>query len=140
MGADLELIKHVADCIAHAEGYGVLDAVPTDAKNPGDLMLGVRFDIKATHKGKSYFGSIGGITIYPKADRNASVGDHEDGFAALWREVYSIFENKSIFYHANMTVQEIADLWTKTEPEAWAKNVADGLGISTAARLNSLLV
>jgi hypothetical protein len=136
----LEEIKYICDQIARAEGYGEKDAIPTDARNPGDLMLGNRFDCVAMHKGIEYVGRINGVTIYPKADRNTYLLDPGDGYAALWREIASIFNGRSIFYHVGMTIQEIADLWTKTEPEAWAKNVADGCGVSTDTKLSDIKI
>jgi hypothetical protein len=138
--ADLLLCQFIADKIAKAEGYGEKDATPTDARNPGDLMLGKRFDTTITHKGVVYTGTIGGITIFPKADRNTTIGDKEDGWASLWREVGDILDGKSIFYHSAMTIQQIADIWTRTDPDAWAKNVADGLSVSLDTKLSAVQI
>lgn len=126
----LEEIKIICDQIARAEGYGEVDAIPTDARNPGDLFLGNRFDCTVMHKGREYVGRINGVTIYPKADRNTYLLDPQDGYAALWREVATIFRGKSLFYNPSMTIEQIAAIWTKTEVDAWAKNVADGLSIT----------
>jgi len=138
--ADLMLVQLIADKIAKAEGYGEKDATPTDARNPGDLMLGKRFSISVTHKGVVYTGTIGGITIFPKADRSTTIGDKEDGWAALWREISNILDGKSIFYHPAMTIQQIADSWTRTDPDAWAKNVADGLNVSLDTKIGEVQI
>ncbi len=99
----------LALAIAFAEGFGVRDAIPTRAHNPGDLVLG--------DKGHGVLGSEA-ITVFE---------DDATGWAALEHQLTLIRERRSHVYVPSMTIGEMAAHWTRTQPEAWALNVCDGL-------------
>lgn len=123
------LIVRLAQAISHAEGYGVNNAIPTRAHNPGDLCLGDRFKL----------GTLGhGITVFPKADPNCEIDDPNDGWASLYREVRSILQGKSYVYDADWTIQQIADKWTANDSEPWAKIVASRFDVPVSTPLNIL--
>lgn len=103
--------KHsdLALAIAHAEGFGIKDAIPTKAHNPGDLVLG--------DKGHGTLGSEK-ITVFE---------NDQTGWAALEHQIDLIRMGKSHVYRSSMTIEEMAKHWTATEQTAWALNVVDGL-------------
>jgi hypothetical protein len=122
-------IGRIAVAIAVAEGFGIPDAIPTRANNPGDLCLGDRFNL----------GTLGAdITIFPKADSSADIEDPEDGWASLYREVRAILDGTSEVYEPNWTIEQIAEKWTATEPQDWASNVAESLGVLVTTQINQV--
>ena len=135
--APLERVLRIARAIATAEGFfdPNPDAIPRLANNPGDLMLGNRFGVQVTHRGAIYIGTINGVTIYPKADWNADIEDHEDGCAALYREIRAILCNQSYVYAPAMTIAQVGDKWTDTDPDDWAKTVSAKLGIAPDTKM-----
>jgi hypothetical protein len=113
------LINRIADAIAFAEGYFESDSRPRRNNNPGDLERDI------TGKG---IGRDGPYVVY------ASI---EDGLAALEHQVRLMFEGSHI-YKPSMTIAEVATHYTATEPEAWAGNVADRLGVGVGTRLDEI--
>lgn len=112
----------LAKAIAHAEGFGMPNAIPTLAHNPGDLVLG--------DKGHGTLGSEG-ITVFQ---------DNATGWAALEHQLSMIRLGQSHVYVNSMTIQQMADKWTATQPQAWAHNVADYLAAhGRAATVTTLL-
>ena len=99
----------LAAAIAHAEGFGVVGAIPTQAHNPGDLVLG--------DKGHGTLGAEA-ITVFQ---------DDATGWAALDHQLEMIRTHRSHVYTVGMTIREMAAHWTRTQPDAWAQNVADDL-------------
>ena len=99
----------LALAIAHAEGWGNPDAIPTKAHNPGDLVLG--------DKGHGTLGAEG-ITVFD---------DDATGWAALEHQLLLIKSGKSHVYTVSDTIQQMASKWTNTEVEHWAQNVCDAL-------------
>lgn len=132
------LYRWIGSKIKVAEGYGLPDAIPTDAHNPGDLCLGNRFWAKAIHKGLTFQGSINGVTIFPKADPDCDIEDPKDGFAALYREIRLILSGNSTEYRPDWTILQVGTKWTTTDPEDWAKTVAEGLGVDISTPFNEL--
>ncbi len=112
----------LARAIAEAEGFGVFNAIPTLANNPGDLELG---DVG--------FGVYQGRTIVFKSESNPKPSgvtifpDAVSGWAALEHELTLILSGKSTVYKPTMTIAEMAKRWTQTEQSQWALNVCDGL-------------
>lgn len=117
-----EKIKTFARAIEIAEGFGIAHAIPTQAHNPGDLVLG--------DKG---FGTLGAeqITIFQ---------DDATGRNALYHQLNLIVNGMSHVYTLEMTISEMANKWTSTQQDAWALNVANNLGVSVDTPLSSLLV
>jgi hypothetical protein len=138
MDPNLSLYRWIASKIEVAEGYGKPDAIPTCANNPGDLELGNRFESKAVHGGVIYFGSIRGVTIFPKCDADPDIEDSRDGRAALWREVRLILTGKSTVYKPDWTILQIGTKWTRTDPDDWARIVSEGLGVLPSTPLNEI--
>lgn len=114
------VVQAVARAIATAEGFFVAGALPQRANNPGNLMLG---DIG--------FGMINGKTIYASA---------ADGWNALYHQVRLMFTGASRYYHPELTLREIAEIYTGGDnPISWATNVARSLGVSIETKLKDLL-
>lgn len=99
----------LAHAIATAEGFGVKNTIPTKAHNPGDLVLG--------DKGHGTLGAEG-ITVFQ---------DDGTGWAALEHQLDLIRRGRSHVYRVSMTIQELANHWTRTEQHEWAENVCHAL-------------
>jgi hypothetical protein len=139
MDPNLSLYRWIASKIEVAEGYGKPDAIPTCANNPGDLELGNRFGLTAVHAGETYTGSIKGVTIFAKCDPDPDIEDPRDGRAALWREVRLILTGRSTAgYKPDWTILQVANKWTRTDPEDWARIVSEGLGVLPSTPLNEI--
>ena len=113
-------IEMFAKAIARAEGFGIPDAIPTRAHNPGDLVIP-----GSTNK-------IGeGITVFES---------DEDGWAALYHELGLIAIGHSHVYSPSMTILEMAEKWTATasQQQGWAENVAAYLGVPITATLQQV--
>ena len=103
-------IKRIAEAIAKAEGYGVPGAIPTVRNNPGNLK-----------------GPDGEIRWFPTP---------EDGWNALYRQVTMMFTGESRYYRPDMTIAEIARIYTgESTYMNWASNVARFLGVTPETRL-----
>ena len=113
------IIQRIAQAIAFAEGFHVPGSVPNRLHNPGDLTLDL------TGKG------IGKEGIYIRYATDA------DGFEALERQVRLMFGG-SRFYHAGMTLWDVAQRYTTTDQEAWARLVAQHLGVPISTKLSDL--
>lgn len=99
-------LKALATAIATAEGYGVVDAIPTVANNPGDLKLA----------GTPTVGE--GISQFP---------DAASGWNALYHQLLLIQNGQSHVYNLSMTIRDLAGKWTTTQQDAWAANVLTSL-------------
>jgi hypothetical protein len=101
--------------ISQAEGFGLPNATPTLANNPGDLRLG---DIG--------YGTINGITVYP------SVQAGTDALANQVNHFYNPPPGSP--YNPNMTIGQIAQTYTGGDnPAGWSATVAKNLGTTTYA-------
>lgn len=100
-------IKDLATAIAHAEGFGIENAIPTLAHNPGDLKL-------------PGFPTIGeeGISNFP---------DDDAGWARLYYQLYLIKDNLSHEYSPIMTFYDFAKKWTTTQQSEWLENILSKL-------------
>jgi hypothetical protein len=116
-----EKIRTFAHAISVAEGFGIPHAIPTQAHNPGDMVLG--------DKG---FGTLGaeGVTIFQ---------DDATGWNALYHELSLIVNGYSHVYNLDMTISEMAQKWTDTQSDSWAINVARNLNATVDTDLRSLL-
>jgi hypothetical protein len=114
-----ESIKTFARAIAHAEGFGVPDAIPTIANNPGDLAL------------PGWTPTIGaGIAIFD---------DVNEGWSRLYRQLGLILSGSSQVYNLDMSLAEMGMKYSGGDPN-WAVNVAAYLGVSTDAPLWQVIV
>jgi len=112
-------IKTFAQAIARAEGFGNAGAIPTRAHNPGDLKI----PNKPTLAGTS-------ITEFS--------GDDE-GWSALYKQLWLILTGSSGVYDLDMSIADMARLWTATQSSAWAQNVASYVGAPTSTPLWQVL-
>ena len=92
-----------ATAISVAEGFGVPGKTPTIAHNPGDLIL-----------------SGTTPTVF---------ASDSDGWAALYHQLDLIANGTGAKYGYTvaMTIAQMARVWTATEPDNWAANVANTL-------------
>jgi hypothetical protein len=103
-------IRRIAEAIAKAEGYGRPGAIPTVRNNPGNIK-----------------GPDGVIRTYRTP---------EEGWAALYRQVTMMFTGESRFYRPDMTIAEIARIYTgEARYMDWAWNVSKFLGVKPETRL-----
>lgn len=103
-------IRRIAEAIAVAEGYGKPGAIPTVRNNPGNIR-----------------DSTGAI---------ATFATPAEGWAALYRQVLLMLTGESRFYRPDMTLAEIARIYTgEAEYMNWARNVARQLGVTPETRL-----
>lgn len=116
-------ISRLAQAIAKAEGYGIPNAIPTRANNPGNLKAGA-----------PTLPNSGGITQYPTPAA---------GWAALERQLSIIATGQSAHYTVSMTLAEMGAKWAPSGDNnivgAWARNVASALGVPLSTRLESIL-
>lgn len=104
-------VRHIADGIAFAEGFGTAGAIPTRAHNPGDLVI-------PGWTGETLGNQ--GITVFPTV---------EEGWRRLYKQVNLIATGTSRVYTrgADETIRSIAARWTTTEQDAWTRNVVQRL-------------
>lgn len=102
-------IKIFAQAIARAEGFYLRDSIPSRAHNPGDLKLAGRE-------------TLAGTSITRFADDN-------QGWTALYRQLWIILTGQSDYYTPDMSIEDMAAVWTATDPDAWARNVAMFAGV-----------
>ncbi len=110
-----------AQAIAKAEGFGLAGAIPTRAHNPGDLVMPGWMGETLGTEGISVFAS------------------DADGWARLGQQLRLIRDGHSQQYQLSMTIAEMAAKWTRTDQSAWALAVAQALGVSVNATLDTLL-
>ena len=99
----------LAQAIAHAEGFGKTDAIPTLAHNPGDLVCAWLPGQKMGSEGIHVF------------------DDDASGWAALEHQLNFIAMRKSHVYTPEMSIADMASHWTRTQQSEWAENVVDWL-------------
>ncbi len=116
--------QQLAQAIAKAEGYGVPNAIPTVANNPGDLKLG---DVG--------YGTMGtGITVFASAD---------DGWSALYHQCDLMLTGRSAVYSLDWSLAQVGSKYANGDPN-WAINVAFALttlgyiGVTTDTTLSQL--
>ena len=113
------VISKIADAIAFAEGFYAAGSRPHRNNNPGDL------ERDLISKGSGWDGPY---VIYASP---------QDGWDALKRQVRLMFEGSHI-YKPSMTIAEIARHYTATDPEIWARNVAERLGVTVETQLDQI--
>lgn len=106
-------VDRIAEAIATAEGYFVAGSRPNRNNNPGNLTRDF---------GYQTVGKDGPFPIFINAAA---------GWAALKDQVRMMLDGTSNNFRPEMTIAEIAAVYTATEQDAWAANVARELGVST---------
>ena len=111
-------IKAIAEAIARAEGwYATSDTpnLPQRLNNPGNL--------------KDSSGKL------------RQFSTPEDGWSALYRQVNLMVSGLSRIYNPNMTISEVAMLYTGNDrPDDWSRIVSGQLGVTPLTRLNEIEV
>jgi hypothetical protein len=102
-------IRQFARAIASAEGFGVTNAVPTRAHNPGDLKV------------PGWTGPTTG------AEDISIFADDAEGWERLHHQLQLIVDGRSHVYTLDMTIAEMGDRWTATAQPEWTANVVDWL-------------
>lgn len=114
-------VSRLAQAIAKAEGYGLPNAIPTRANNPGNLKLGAPV-LKGTE-----------ITQFATA---------AEGWAALEKQIRLMLTGASAHYKPTMTIAEVGAKWAPSGDNnvvgAWAANVAKFLGVSVSTPLRAV--
>lgn len=109
-------VQRFAEAIAKAEGFGKPGAIPTLRNNPGNL--------KMPKDG-------GQITTFATA---------EEGWEALRKQIRLIASGDSRFYNLNMTLVEMAQIWTgEAAFRNWSRNVSISLGMPESATIGQVL-
>lgn len=115
----LNKTDRISRAIAKAEGFFVHGSLPQRANNPGDLKLG-----------DQGLGTINGKTVYKSA---------VDGWLHLNKEVILILSGKSKYYTPDMTISELAEVWTGGDAsDSWAATVAESLGVSIDTKIKDV--
>lgn len=113
-------VKAIAQAIAHAEGFGVLNAIPTRAHNPGDLKMG---DIGN--------GSINGKTVF---------ASDVDGWNALYKQIDLMVSGNSEYYQPSDSWRRIATVWVGTSDYVnWLNTVVSDLGVDADSSLQEYM-
>ena len=112
-------VQRFAQAIARQEGFYVTGAIPQIANNPGDLKIAGLPTLAGTS-----------ITRFSSIDA---------GWNALYRQLHLILTGASSYYTLDMTIEEMARVWTATEQAAWSANVARQLGVPVSTPLWSVL-
>jgi hypothetical protein len=100
-----QIVVDLAKAIAHAEGFGVPNTVPTRAHNPGDL--------KIPNWNGATTGTEG-ITVFI---------DDETGWNALYQQLLRMMDNQSHIYKLSDTFSQFSGHWTDTQEGMWLDNV-----------------
>lgn len=113
------IVAKIAAAIAFAEGFYVSGSRPQRNNNPGDLERDLTG--KAVARDGPY-------VIYATA---------QDGWDALKHQVGLMFEGSHV-YKPSMTIAQIATHYTATQPNSWAFNVAQRLGVTVTTQLDQI--
>lgn len=115
-----QAIKTFAQAIAKQEGFYTPGSIPKRAHNPGDLKI----PGKGTLPGTS-------ITLFD---------DDDSGWDALYHQLMLIVTGQSGRYDLDMTIADMAAVWTLTQQGPWAANVSAYIGASPSTPLWQVLV
>lgn len=110
----------IAQAIAKAEGFGIPDAIPTRANNPGDL----------TGADAGSFPTFGTMN----EDGVIHFAHVEDGWTRLYVKVARMLAGQSEVYPLDWTLDQVGMEYSHGDLN-WAKNVAADLGIPTSTTL-----
>lgn len=113
-------IVRVAQAIARQEGFYVAGSIPQRAHNPGDLKI------------PGWTGATlgGGISVFDSDNA---------GWTALYKQLRLILIGDSANFNLDMSIDDMARVWTATQQDAWAANVAASLGVQPSTKLWAVL-
>lgn len=117
-------VLQLSKAIAHAEGFGPPDALPTKARNPGDV----------TGSDAGSFQTNG--VANPEGVWNFV--NLEDGWQALYIKVDRILRGKSHTYPLTLTLEQVGERYAGIGHPEWAVNVSSYLGVHTSTTLAQL--
>lgn len=106
----------VWDCcraIAREEGYQVPGSVPGRLNNPGDISDGANKFGSEAHSGSS-------VTTFPDAGT---------GWQWLYTKLMNGATGQSHVYLPSLSWYQVGAIWAPPNADAWAENVAAGLGV-----------
>ena len=119
-GTQNPIVTMFANAIAFAEGFFVAGSRSQRNNNPGDV---------TDSFGQATTGQDGPFPIF------ATV---QDGWDALYEQVYLMFYGGSKHYNSSMTIAQVGAIYANGDPN-WANNVAANLGVTTDTTLNQLM-
>jgi hypothetical protein len=117
-------VMKVAKAISVCEGFGLPNALPTRANNPGDVTTG----------------DAGGFQISGVMNNEGVVRfvNLADGWQALYLKVARMLAGKSKVYPLTMTLEEMGRRYSGSTDGAWAKNLAEQLGLTLNSTIADL--
>lgn len=115
-------VKRLAEAIARAEGFYVAGSRPARNNNPGNLTV----DIAG---GGTAAGRDGAFVTYATADA---------GWADLYAQVQLMLSGGSRYYSPQMTIEEMAMVYTTTQQAAWAQNVSNALRVPVTTKISEV--
>ena len=119
-----DCVLKLAKAIAHAEGFGEANAVPTLANNPGDL----------TGSDAGSFQTAGVMN----REGVLKFVNLADGWQALYVKCNRMLSGKSTVYPLDMTLERVGLRYSGGDPN-WSKNVAAYLGVPESTTLQELV-
>ena len=116
-------VLQLAKAIAHAEGFGPPENLPTRANNPGDLtgLDAAGFPTNGTANDEGVWNFV----------------NLADGWEALYIKVNRMLAGRSAVYPLTMTLEQVGLKYSGGNPD-WAANVAAFLGVPTTTTLAEL--
>jgi hypothetical protein len=114
-------ILNMAKSIANAEGFGIPDAIPTRANNPGDLVI------------PGWTGETLG------AEKISVFSSVEEGWQRLYNQLNLIVTGRSRVYTLDMSIAQMEKKYAPHAAGTWARNVARGLGVDPDTSLREVL-
>ena len=122
---DQQKVSDFATAVAHAEGFGVRQAIPTRYHNPGDIKT---IQSAAKLPGQKAIGKGGHVVFKNDAA----------GWAALTDQITKMVDGRSHHFNADMTVTQVARKYAGNW-RPWVKIVTRELDITPTTRLRDLL-
>jgi len=118
-GGATSTVQRIANAIAYAEGFNVPNSRAARNRNPGNLTASFGFPVEWD----------GMFAIFQTL---------EDGWTALRMQVQMMRDGSSTYYDPTMSIEQIAQVYTATDPSAWASNVAAQLGVSVTTPIGAI--
>jgi hypothetical protein len=122
---DQQKVSQMATAVAHAEGFGVRQAIPTRYHNPGDIKT---IPSAAKLPGQKSIGKGGHVVFKNDAA----------GWAALTDQINKMVDGRSHHFNPDMTIAQVARKYAGNW-RPWVKIVTRELDITPTTRLRELL-
>jgi hypothetical protein len=114
-------IWNICQGVALAEGYNVLNSVPYDLNNPGDLSPGDEAGQSTCGGAQSHSGSL--VIVFCAA---------ENGWNALYTKFTNIVNGTSMVYSSSWTWTQVAQKYAGNWQD-WLNNVTGYLGVDPSS-------